>query len=333
MHILVTGGAGRVGRRLIPHLLARGDSVACLDLAQLPLEHPALTQVTGAFDDEAAVARAMAGAEAVVHIGAYMSWIAADVPKLYAANVTGTWTVLRAATAAKVRRFVFASSGEVYPETRPRVLPIAEDHPTEPTSAYGITKLIGEDMVAFFARSTGLETVVLRFSHTQDADELLDPESFFSGPRFYLRARIRQQQAFGNTAVVDALRPHDDGREQLLISRGQDGTVFRMPITDTRDIVAGLVAALDSPAAQPGNRGGDRLRRRGDPPATGDRPARRRRHPADPGRRLHDVAQGRHRHPRRGTGLDLRQDGRGCHAPAGRHRMTTRPAAHRGGCS
>ena len=249
MHILVTGGAGRVGRRLIPHLLARGDSVACLDLAQLPLEHPALTQVTGAFDDEAAVARAMAGAEAVVHIGAYMSWIAADVPKLYAANVTGTWTVLRAATAAKARRFVFASSGEVYPETRPKVLPIAEDHPTEPTSAYGITKLIGEDMVAFLARSTGLETVVLRFSHTQDADELLDPESFFSGPRFYLRARIRQQQAFGNTAVVDALRPHDDGREKLLISRGRDGTVFRMPITDTRDIVAGLIAALDSPAA------------------------------------------------------------------------------------
>jgi len=249
MHILVTGGAGRVGRRLIPQLLARGDSVACLDLMPLQLEHPALTQVTGAFDDEAAVARAMTGAEAVVHIGAYMSWIAADVPKLYAANVTGTWTVLRAAAAAKVRRFVFASSGEVYPETRPKLQPIAEDHPTEPTSAYGITKLLGEDMVAFFARSTGMETVMLRFSHTQDADELLDPESFFSGPRFYLRARIRQQEAFGNTAVVEALRPHDDGREKLLISRGRDGKVFRMPITDTRDIVAGLVAALDSTAA------------------------------------------------------------------------------------
>jgi len=99
--------------------------------------------------------------------------------------------------------------------------------------------------VAFFARTTGMETVVLRFSHTQDASELLDPDSFFSGPRFYLRARIRQQAAFGNSAVVEALKPHDDGTEKLLISRGQDGTVFRMPITDTRDIVDGLIAALD----------------------------------------------------------------------------------------
>jgi UDP-glucose 4-epimerase len=249
MHILVTGGAGRVGRRLIPRLLDRGDSVACLDVAPLAIEHPRLTKVTGAFDDEKAVSRAMEGAAAVLHIGAFMSWVAADAPRLYAANVAGTWTILRAAAQAKVRRFVFASSGEVYPETKPKAQPITEDHPTEPTSVYGMTKLLGEEMVAFFARTTGMETVVLRFSHTQDASELLDPDSFFSGPRFYLRARIRQQAAFGNSAVVEALKPHDDGTEKLLISRGQDGTVFRMPITDTRDIVDGLIAALDRPEA------------------------------------------------------------------------------------
>jgi UDP-glucose 4-epimerase len=249
MHVLVTGAAGRVGRTLVPDLLARGHTVATLDLARLDLAHPGLTQVQGAFDDAGAVARAIAGAEAVLHIGAFMSWLAADVDRLYAANVTGTWTLLRAATAARVRRFVFASSGEVYPETKPKAQPIGEDHPTEPTSAYGLTKLLGEEMVTFHARSAGLETVILRFSHTQDADELLDPTSFFSGPRFYLRARIRQQEAFGNAAVVAALAPHDDGTEKLLVSRGRDGTVFRMPITDTRDIVAGLVAALENPAA------------------------------------------------------------------------------------
>ena len=249
MHVLVTGGAGRVGRTLVPALLERGHTVTTLDLGRLDRDLPGLTQVQGAFDDAAAVARAMEGAQAVLHIGAFMSWLASDTEKLYAANVTGTWTILRAAAAAKVRRFVFASSGEVYPETKPKKQPIAEDHPTEPGSVYGLTKLLGEEMVAFFARSAGIETVVLRFSHTQDARELLDPQSFFSGPRFYLRARIRQQEAFGNAPVVAALKPHDDGTEKLLISRGRDGTVFRMPITDTRDIVAGLIASLEVPGA------------------------------------------------------------------------------------
>ncbi len=248
MRILVTGGAGRVGRRLISALLERGDFVTSLDVAELPMEHPRLTRVRGSFDDTAA-AQAMEGVDAVIHIGAYMSWVAADARRLHDANVTGTFVLLRAAAAAKVKRFVFASSGEVYPETAPQFQPITEDHPTAPTSIYGVTKLLGEEMVAHFARTTGIETVVLRFSHTQDASELLDQNSFFSGPRFYLRARIRQQTGFGNQAVVEALRPYDDGTEKLLISRGKDGTVFRMPITDTRDLVSGILLALDHPAA------------------------------------------------------------------------------------
>jgi UDP-glucose 4-epimerase len=249
MHVLVTGGAGRVGRRLIGDLLARGDAVTSFDLAESPLQHPRLRHVTGTFDDPAASSTAVEGADVVVHAGAYMSWLASDMRRLHEANVTGTFVLLRAAAQAKVRRFVFASSGEVYPETAPIFMPITEDHPTQPRSVYGLTKLLGEKMVAFFARTTGMETVVLRFSHTQDAAELLDPDSFFSGPRFYLRARIRQQASFGNQAIVEALKPHDDGTEKLLISRGIDGTVFRMPITDTRDIVAGVIAAVDSPNA------------------------------------------------------------------------------------
>lgn len=249
MQVLVTGGAGRVGRRLVAELLARGDAVTSFDRLAAPLQHARLRHVVGTFDDEAACADAVQGAEVVVHAGAYMSWVAEDARRLHDANVTGTAALLAASARAKVRRFVFASSGEVYPETAPVFQPITEEHPTRPRSLYGLTKLLGEDMVAFYARTTGLETVVLRFSHTQDATELLDPESFFSGPRFYLRPRIRQQTAFGNVAVVEALTPHDDGTEKLLVSRGRDGTVFRMPITDTRDLVGGILAAVDSPRA------------------------------------------------------------------------------------
>lgn len=247
MHILVTGGAGRIGARVIDLLLARGDSVANLDLRES--RRSGVRNIPGAFDDPQAVARAMEGAEAVLHLGALMSWLAADAQKMFAANVAGTYRLLEAAKTAKVRRFVFASSGEVYPETKPVYLPLDESHPTRPTSPYGLTKLLGEQMVDFFFRAHGLPTVTLRFGHTQEASELLDPDSFFSGPRFYLRARIRQQEAFGAHRMVEALKPYDDGVEKHLISRGEDGEIFRMPIGDARDIAAGVVAALESERA------------------------------------------------------------------------------------
>jgi UDP-glucose 4-epimerase len=151
--------------------------------------------------------------------------------------------LLEAAIEAGVERFLFASSGEVYPEGAPERLPVDEGHPTNPRSAYGLTKLLGEEMVRWAGRSHALPFTILRFSHTQDATELLDPESFFSGPRFFLHARIRQQQGLGNAATVAALRAVDDGTPALVLARNENGRPFRMMIADTRDMVSGLLAA------------------------------------------------------------------------------------------
>ena len=151
-----------------------------------------------------------------------------------------------------MRRFVFASSGEVYPENRPEFLPVTEDHPLCPNSPYGLTKLLGEELVRFHQRNGTMETVILRFSHTQDAAELLDEDSFFSGPRFFLRPRIRQQQNFGNTAIAELLQSRDIGEPAHILARNENGRPFRMHITDTRDMVAGILLALDHPDAAGG---------------------------------------------------------------------------------
>jgi UDP-glucose 4-epimerase len=245
MRVLVTGSAGRVGRRVVALLGARGNTVVGFD--RRPLDRPCAgyREVLGDFADASAVGAAMDGVDAVVHLGALMSWRPADAPAVYAANATGTLALLAAAVQARVRRFVFASSGEVYPEVRARTDPIDETHPCEPVSAYGLSKLIGEHMVAFHRRTAGLPTVVLRFAHTQEAGELLDPESFFSGPRFYLRARIRQQRALGNERALAALVPCDDGTEKVLLQCGEDGRPYRMMIADARDIAEGVLLALD----------------------------------------------------------------------------------------
>lgn len=254
--ILVTGSAGRVGRAVVAALVGRGRAVRGFDL------RPSGTgerEIVGSLEDAAKLAEAAEGVSDVLHLGAFMSWAPADRDRMFAVNVEGTRRLLDAASAAGVRRFVFASSGEVYPENRPEFLPVTEDHPLRPNSPYGLTKLLGEELVRFHQRTASMETVILRFSHTQDACELLDEESFFSGPRFFLRPRIRQQESFGNTAIADLLKAKDIGMPAHVLARNENGRPFRMHITDTRDMVTGILLALDHPEAAGGtfNLGGN----------------------------------------------------------------------------
>ncbi len=247
MSILVTGGAGRIGSRLVEALLSRGDTVRGFDLRATGRDHPNYTEVNGSFEDPAAAQAALSGIATVFHLGAYMSWLPSDQAKLFAANVEGTRVLLDAALRSGVARLIFASSGEVYPEGAPEMLPVDETHPLKPRSSYGVTKLIGEELVQWAARASGLEVTILRFSHTQEASELLDPDSFFSGPRYFLQPRIHQQEALGNKPAVAALRAVDDGTPAMVLARNEDGRPFRMMITDVRDMVNGLLLALDTP--------------------------------------------------------------------------------------
>jgi len=249
MRVLVTGSAGRVGRRVVDLLLARGDGVTGFDLRPLGRDATGYREIVGSFDDTAAVDAAMDGVDAVLHLGAFMSWLPADAAKVYAANATGTLQLAAAAARAKLGRFVLASTGEVYPEVRARYAPIDEAHPREPVSAYGLSKLAAEEIAAFYQRTQGLPVVTLRFAHTQEAAELLDRDSVFSGPRFYLRSKIRQQRAFGNARALSVLEPHDDGHDMLLVQCGEDGRPYRMMIADARDIADGVLLALDSDKA------------------------------------------------------------------------------------
>lgn len=249
MAILVTGSAGRIGSRVVDRLLADGQSVTGFDLRSAGRSHPGYREIVGAFDDPVAGREAVKGAEAVLHLGAFMSWLPADADKLFRANVDGTRILMEEAAKVKPRRIVFASSGEVYPENVPDYLPVDEGHSLKPRSPYGLSKQLGEELVRFTERSAGIPATILRFSHTQDAAELLDETSFFSGPRFFLQPKIRQQEGFGNAATVAALKAIDDGAPALVLSRNENGRPFRMHITDARDMVDGILLALRSEKA------------------------------------------------------------------------------------
>jgi UDP-glucose 4-epimerase len=251
MKILVTGASGRIGSALAQSLRAAGHWVRGFDVN--PASSDLDDVVTGSLLDADALDQALDGIEAVAHLAALMTWHPKDNPRLFEVNVTGTYHLLQAARNHAVSRFVFASSGEVYPELSPQSLPITEDHPTVPNSPYGMTKLLGEQMVRTVGALSGMPWSILRFSHTQAADELFDANSFFSGPRFYVNAKIRQLESLPQSKPVQQtltlLRVLATESEQHYISLDQDGLPFQMGMCDVRDLCQGVRLALTHPAA------------------------------------------------------------------------------------
>ncbi|HET8644234.1 MAG TPA: NAD-dependent epimerase/dehydratase family protein, partial [Vicinamibacteria bacterium] len=85
----------------------------------------------------------------------------ADPLGSHSANATGTLTLLEAARAARVRRFLYAGSSSVYGELPG--LPKRESMETRPLSPYGVGKLVGEHYLRVYARLHGLEALTLRY--------------------------------------------------------------------------------------------------------------------------------------------------------------------------
>ncbi len=164
MRIVVTGGSGLVGRRIVRELASNHD-VVNLDLRE-PAERVG-DFVRGDILDEAALRRAFQGADAIVHTAALPGPSFGTEERLERVNAGGTAAVAAAATALGIRRFVHISSeailGFVFSEgqTRPLYFPIDEKHAISPTEPYGRSKLRAELAVA---RNTSDEAsaVVLR---------------------------------------------------------------------------------------------------------------------------------------------------------------------------
>jgi len=162
--VVVTGGAGFIGSHLVRALVAAGarrvrvlDDLGCGDAASVGAGVD-LVRVRLGWDDPM---DHFAGADYVFHLAAHKHNSSRDRPlDLVRANIDGTYQVLRAATAHRVRRMVFTSSLYVY--GRMAGPPCREDDCPGPTTVYGISKLAGEHLVRHFATSFGLPGTILR---------------------------------------------------------------------------------------------------------------------------------------------------------------------------
>lgn len=184
MRILLTGGAGYIGSHTLLELLTAGHEL-CVTETFANSSPEALRRVaalTGrSFRTETAdvcdTAR-MTGIlcdfrpEAVVHFAGLKAVGEGEAEPLryYATNVGGTVSLLAAMDAAGCRKVVFSSSATVYGD--PAYLPYDETHPLAPTSVYGRSKRMAEQVITDWARATpGASGVLLRYFNPVGAHE------------------------------------------------------------------------------------------------------------------------------------------------------------------
>jgi UDP-glucose 4-epimerase len=161
--VLVTGGCGFVGAHLSRRLLELGKEVTVLDTS-VPRQPPinSLKIVEGDIRDSELVEKLMSGVKTVYHLAGVTEFDDCRVDPLRAhqVNVHGTETILQKAVMKRVASVVSFSSSSVYADDGKFVK--REDMVPAPSSDYGITKLLGEELCRRAHLRDGIPCIVLR---------------------------------------------------------------------------------------------------------------------------------------------------------------------------
>lgn len=164
--ILVTGGAGSVGRRLVARCRADNRTVRVFDLPVCDftgLEGEAgIEVIKGDISDVPTIQRAVQGASGVVHLAALLPPASeANRERTFAINVQGTANLIAAMQAAAADAvLVFSSSVSTYGDTTLETPPIRVEHAQTALDIYAESKIESERLV----RKASLNTVVLRIA-------------------------------------------------------------------------------------------------------------------------------------------------------------------------
>ncbi len=226
MRVLVTGGAGFIGSNIVRSLLEVGHAPVVLDDLSSGFAENLVPEVPffeADVRDGEAVLGAADGCDVIIHLAASVGNARSidDPIKDSQINVLGTLNVLQAARRHGLRRIVFSSSAGIFGELK--TLPIAEDHPQDPDSPYGASKLAAEKMCLVFNKLYGMGNVCLRYFNVYGVNQRYD--------------------AYGNVIPIFADR----------ILRGVPMTIFgdgeqTRDFVNARDVAAANIAAATAGA-------------------------------------------------------------------------------------
>jgi nucleoside-diphosphate-sugar epimerase len=205
--VIVTGGAGKAGRACVQDLIQHGYDVFVIDRAPYPDKKvnqiiADLTDYGQTIDALSIVDRGEHNVHAIVHLAAI------PAPRLYPNahtfrnNMLGDYNVFEAARRLAIRNIVWASSETVLGlpfDVPPPYVPVDEEYPGRPETAYSLGKLLTETMAQQFCRwDPALKIIGLRFSN------VMEPHDYQRFPGFDADATIRKWNLWGYIDARDA---------------------------------------------------------------------------------------------------------------------------------
>jgi UDP-glucose 4-epimerase len=241
--VLVTGGAGFIGRRVVRALLAEGHEVTVADLRSFP--DPEVRSVVGDLCDPDGPARAVRpGTDAIIHLAAFTYVVAsvADPVSTYRLNTDATARLLEVAREHEVGTFLFASTNAVTGNVGGAT--ITEQTVLRPLTPYGATKAAAEMLLSSYANCYGMACASLRFSNVYGPG-MTEKDSFV--PRLMRAARDGEGvQVRGDGSMIRDLVHVDDAvggvmaawaagySGPLILGAGRSVTVNEMVTTARR---------------------------------------------------------------------------------------------------
>jgi UDP-glucose 4-epimerase len=283
MNVLVTGGAGYIGSAVVEELLADGHTPVVYD--NLVAGHAeavpeGVAMVRGDLHDGPLLEQTLEGhgIEAVIHLAAFLqpNESMTRPGKYFDNNVAGSITLLNAMAARDVRRFILSSTCATFGD--PQRLPIDEDHPQNPISPYGVSKLLIEKMLPWYELAHGIRFSCMRYFNacgaTPTRGEDHEPEIHLiplilqvaMGKRENIKIYGSDYDTRDGTAIRDYVHISDLGRAHVLalaplnersrnfnLGNG-DGFTVREVIDAARRVTGHPIPAIEEP------------RRAGDPP-------------------------------------------------------------------
>ena len=229
--VFFTGGAGFIGRHVMPMLIDRGDRVRLFDSMTHRAERADVDEWVATGHVElieqdvrygGAVQRAIRGCTHVIHFATVsINKSVVDPDESVDINFKGTHNVIAAAAAEGVQRIVYASSASVYGE--PEKLPMSEDAELNPLTPYCIGKLAGEQLLRFYERQSGLSWIALRFFNVY-------------GPG-------QKTGAYYTSVINHFVERVHRGEPPIIDGKGEQS----MDFVHVHDVARAVVAALDAP--------------------------------------------------------------------------------------
>jgi UDP-glucose 4-epimerase len=262
MTVLVTGGGGLIGARIVKALLERGATVVSVDASE---EQPRLDQ----FAEEPRLRRIECDirnydrllarmrefdVERVIHMAAVLVPLTEDEPAIgFSVNITGATNVFEAARHAGVARVCYATSISTYgDQSRYGDVAVDEESERHPYSLYGYAKLINEETAKAYTRNVGLDTRGIRIPMVFGHGRVTGRSSAMS--------RVISAAAVGERAVSDVAADQaapviyvDDVAEcmaRLVFAEGLTLPVYAGPnalatVGDAADIVRKYIPDAD----------------------------------------------------------------------------------------